>query len=224
MTATASDDDAIGLQRVQAALLNDAASAAALQGLLAQTLALFPSPSLPELGQAIEDARARLAVYKERGNSGDQDPMATADVDMLSRIQRMRATGMSEKEILSSAQLTPTKGGDQAAELPPQSLRAGSCPPPAVPTHGTEPWGSWSHSVDEIVLELELPDGVRAKELDVDVVEGWLYVQRTSAAAEADAAPPLLFGRLAQSHLASELMWAVDTLSDGRQMLLSLRK
>ena len=69
------------------------------------------------------------------------------------------------------------------------------------------------------VLELELPDGVRAKELDVDVVEGWLYVQRTSAAAEADAAPPLLFGRLAQSHLASELMWAVDTLSDGRQML-----
>ena len=73
MTATASDDDAIGLQRVQAALLNDAASAAALQGLLAQTLALFPSPSLPELGQAIEDARARLAVYKERGNSGDQD-------------------------------------------------------------------------------------------------------------------------------------------------------
>ena len=82
-TATASDDDHRPPTR-SGGPTNDAASAAALQGLLAQTLALFPSPSLPELGQAIEDARARLAVYKERGNSGDQDPMATAD-DMLSR-------------------------------------------------------------------------------------------------------------------------------------------
>ena len=72
-------------------------------------------------------------------------------------------------------------------------------------------------AADEIVLELELPDGVR-KGAGRGRGRGLALVQRTSAAAEADAGPPSSSEDLAQSP-SSELMWAVDTLSNGRQML-----
>jgi len=204
----AGDDDDIGLQRVQAALLQDAADANRLRETLLQTLSLFPQPN-DELQNAISGARSRLND-KKLSNAGE-DPRAadrqSVEFDMLQKIQALRATGKSDDDIMKSVSLmgkgdTPNSAGSAATATP------------AVPSRGEAEWGSWTHTSDSVNLELYIEEGVQAKSLNVEIAEGWLGVETGKP-----GVPPLLVGRLAQPVQVSELMWAVDEASDGQRVL-----
>ena len=197
-------DETVGLQRVQAALLRDASSADALRDTLFQSLSLFPDEARTEdLNEAIADARLRLHEANTGAVPTDHQA-ADKERELLASIQQLRAKGKSDEEIMSGVQLQPTaspgSGGGDA--------------PPRAPTRGEEAWGSWSQTDAAIALDLYIGAQIIAKEIEVEMAEGWLCVQT----GEVDA-PPLLFGRLAQPVIASELMWAVDETSDGRRVL-----
>ena len=162
--------------------------------------------------------RVITTARQAHGDAASQDyTKAAADGKMLSTIQRMRATGMSEENVLGNVELSGAGGKAEP------SSRAGSCPPQGAPSQGRQEWGSWSHTQEEIALEISLPEDVRTKDLVVEVVEGWLLAaheqQTDTSEADVPLPPPLLFGRLAQPVVATELMWGVDDDTDGRRLL-----
>ena len=204
----ATDDEDIGLQRVQAALLQDATDPNRLREALLQTLSLFPQPN-EDLQKAIDCARSRLK--DEKLTEAAKDPRAadrqSVEFDMLQKIQALRATGKSDDDIMKTVSLM---GNGDALETAGTAATA----PPTAPSRGETEWGSWTHTSDSVNLEIYIEDDVQAKSLNVEVAEGWLGVETGE-----EGVPPLLVGRLAQPVQVSELMWAVDEGSDGKRVL-----
>ena len=106
-----------------------------------------------------------------------------------------------EKDLLGKIGL-----GDAAdADEEPEEVAPVSLPPAPAPRSGTQPWGTWSHENDSIELEIQMPDGARARDLDIEVSkDGAMKI------AVAGAEPALLSGQLALPVDRTELMWAVE--------------
>ena len=154
---------------------------------------------------------------------------ATIENTIAMHVAEMREAGMDEDEIVAAAtapaEAAAPSPAEEAASSPPTEesdsasgpaagFRPGSCPTPAeTPTSGAESWGRWSHSSSEISLELNLEDSTKAKDLGVEVAEGWLFVGTDiDAAVDGGAdATPLLFGRLLQPVLADEVRQLLST-------------
>ena len=117
---------------------------------------------------------------------------------------------------------------------------AGAAPEPA-PTQGTEAWGSWSNGNRAISLCISLPASVRTRDVLCEVVEGWLLVaaevqeerlyedgvwggEEPIPEPGASGEPPLLFGRLMQPVIASELTWGIDEADGRRELCIELPK
>ena len=82
-----------------------------------------------------------------------------------------------------------------------------------TPRSGTQAWGQWSHEADSIVLDLALPEGVRAKELICEVSKSG--VMRV----ESNTGESFLLGTLALPVDRTELMWVVEEQDDGSKLL-----
>jgi hypothetical protein len=113
---------------------------------------------------------------------------------------------------------------------------ASTSPAQRSPTAGEHAWGRWRQSQTDVMLELYLSEEVRARELAVEVVEGWLIV-RVDTSTEAlyedgvwggeqviddnnGGQPPLLFGRFAQPVVGTDVAWVVDEeAGTGRRVL-----
>lgn len=77
---------------------------------------------------------------------------------------------------------------------------------------GVEPWGSWSQDDRLVFLEIVLPEDTGGARLTVDAtVEG--------LDACADTGKQIIAATWAQRMEPSELMWTVDTSSDGQRVL-----
>ena len=64
---------------------------------------------------------------------------------------------------------------------------------------------------------MAIDETVQSKRLSVEVEEGFLFAKE-----EGVEGPPLIFGRLLQPVVASELMWGVDDAADGEGRALCI--
>jgi hypothetical protein len=87
--------------------------------------------------------------------------------------------------------------------------------PKSTPLQGEESWGRWSRAGPSVSLELQVDEGVRVKDIRVEIEEGWLLAGVDSE----DAPPPFIFGRFAQPVEATSLMWTVDEVADDQRVL-----
>lgn len=124
----------------------------------------------------------------------------------------------------------------------PASPPAAAAPAPAAaspaqrsPREGEHAWGRWRQSQTDVTLEMYISEDVKARDLVVEVLEGWLVV-RVDTSTEVlyedgvwggealiddnGGQPPLLFGRFAQPVVGTDVAWVVDEeASTGRRVL-----
>jgi hypothetical protein len=104
------------------------------------------------------------------------------------------------------------------------------------PTEGEHAWGRWRQGQTAVTLEMYISEDVKARDLVVEVVEGWL-IARVDTSTEVlyedgvwggeevlddnnGGQPPLLFGRFAQPVVGADVAWLVDEeASTGRRVL-----
>jgi len=104
---------------------------------------------------------------------------------------------------------------------------------------GSQPWGSWKHTADQIRLELNLADHVEQKNVCCEVGEGFLcaWHDRSYDAfyedgvwggeetiTEENPDPPFLFGRLAQLVQPWALEWDVEERDGSKVLMITLPK
>ena len=165
--------------------------------------------------------------------AASEDTPGASDLEskLLAQIKSLKAAGKNEEDILKAMELLGLdKDLLQEPPLPPEPEKAtaaesSSTPPlpeppqperPPAPQQGSEPWGLWSNAGRDVYLELFLDAEVKAKELSVEVAEGWLLAGWDRGD---DSPPPYVFGRFAQPVEATALQWAVDEIPDGRRIL-----
>jgi len=202
----------------------------------------------------------RLQAMIETGASEDeilsmlgQEQVGAEECNqMLEKIQWLRDRGEMvdveglEEEVLDSVDLEDVdstkdrSGSSRVIDVTDTTPTTATWPPaasdaPKSPTSGEQPWGRWRQSATSMQVQLWIDEGVKVRELSVEVVEGWL-IARIDTSCEVlyedgvwggeeilddnnGGQPPLLFGRFAQPVVGADLEWMIDEEADGRRLL-----
>eukprot|EP00967_Tisochrysis_lutea_P038971 scaffold46756_cov31-Tisochrysis_lutea.AAC.1 len=239
---------AMGVMAVLGAMLT------APPGLRLGVPARRPGPVLASEAGRAEARLSQLQRMIETGANEERILSMLADEDvgieecqaMLEKIQELREAGEMvevegmEDQIRDSVDLedidsTKTSAGDPRVIDVTDSMASSARPSPNSPTasstqkspaEGEHEWGRWRQTPTDILLDLFIADGIKARDVVVEVVEGWLIV-RVDTSTEVlyedgvwggeeviddnnGGQPPIMFGRFAQPVIGSEVVWLID--------------
>ena len=118
------------------------------------------------------------------------------------------------------------------------AMAVGSITSQPVLSGGSQPWGTWRHTVEAISIDYLLPKDVTPNDVCCEVGEGWLCawedrsydtfyedgVWGGEGTVEVDAGPPLIFGRLAQIVYGHKLAWDIEERKGHAMLCISIPK